>query len=61
MIIRHLLLLWSGDHPALCEVCKSKSSGGKKGCRRCKMEGDYFFRVSPVLLCNNDHDIHLIN
>lgn len=23
MTIRHLLLLWTGDHPAQCEVCKS--------------------------------------
>ena len=42
MTIRHLLLLWTGDHPAQCEVCKSKSSGAKKGCRRCKLQGDYF-------------------
>ena len=32
-----LLLLWNGDHPAQCEVCKSKGAGGKKGCRRCKL------------------------
>jgi len=30
--IRHILLLWSGDHPARCEVCKTKGDGGKKGC-----------------------------
>ena len=45
MTIRHLLLLWTGDHPAQCEVCKSKSSGSKKGCRRCKLQGDYFLSV----------------
>ena len=50
MIIRHLLLLWTGDHPAQCEVGKSKSSGAKKGCRRCKLEGDYFL-VSLFVLC----------
>ena len=37
--IRLLLLLWTGDHPAQCEVCKSKGAGGKKGCRRCKLIG----------------------
>ena len=42
MTIRHLLLLWTGDHLTQCEVCKSKSSGAKKGCRRCKLQGDYF-------------------
>ena len=54
MIIRHLLLLWTGDHPAQCEVCKSKSSGGKKGCRRCRLEGDYFW-VSHIQQFNNCH------
>ena len=39
MVIRLLLLLWTGDHPAQCEICKSKGAGGKKGCRRCKMLG----------------------
>lgn len=37
MIIRLLLLLWTGDHPAQCKICKSKGAGGKKGCRRCKL------------------------
>jgi len=59
MIIRHLLLLWTGDHPAQCEVCKSKSSGGKKGCRRCKLEGDYF-EVSRVQLCNNCESLVIV-
>lgn len=39
VVIRLLLLLWTGDHPAQCEICKSKGAGGKKGCRRCKMFG----------------------
>ena len=39
MVIRLLLLLWTGDHPAQCEICKSKGAGGKKGWRRCKMLG----------------------
>ena len=39
VVIRLLLLLWTGDHPAQCEICKSKGAGGKKGCRRCKMLG----------------------
>lgn len=38
-IIRLLLLLWTGDHPAQCEICKGKGAGGKKGCRRCHLIG----------------------
>ena len=30
--IRHIILLWTGDHPAQCEVCKTKGAGGRKGC-----------------------------
>lgn len=37
--IRHILLLWTGDHPAQWEVCKAKGAGGKKGCRRCHICG----------------------
>ncbi|PFX15062.1 hypothetical protein AWC38_SpisGene20739 [Stylophora pistillata] len=33
IIIRHIILLWMGDHPALFEVCKTKGAGGRKGCR----------------------------
>lgn len=43
MTIRLLLILWTGDHPAQCEVCKSKGAGGKKGCRRCKKVGVFHF------------------
>jgi len=32
MIITLLLLLWTEDHPAQCEIFKSKGAGGKKGC-----------------------------
>lgn len=39
MTVRLLLILWTGDHPAQCEICKSKGAGGKKGCRRCKKVG----------------------
>ena len=31
-VIRLLLLLWTGHHPAQCEICKSKGAGGKKEC-----------------------------
>ena len=37
--IRHIILLWTGDHPAQCEVCKTKGAGAKKGCRRCHICG----------------------
>ena len=37
--IRHIILLWTGDHPAQCEVCKTKGAGGRKGCRRCHICG----------------------
>ena len=39
--LRVLLLLWTGDNPAQCEVCKSKGAGGKMACRRCKLSGKY--------------------
>ena len=45
--IRHLLLLWTGDHPAQCEVCKTKQAGGKKGCHRCHISGRKFM-VSQI-------------
>ena len=32
-VIRLLLLLWTGHHPAQCEICKSKGAGGTKECR----------------------------
>ena len=37
--IRHIILLWTGDHPAQCEVCKTKGAGGRKGCQRCHICG----------------------
>lgn len=36
--IRHLLLCWKGDHNGQCEAGKFIKCG-KKGCRRCKVEG----------------------
>ena len=27
--IRHIILLWTGDHPAQCEVCKTKGAEEK--------------------------------
>ena len=38
-LIRCLLLCWTGDHPAQCEVGKFLSSGGVHACRRDKLEG----------------------
>ena len=37
-VIRHLILLWTGDHPGQCEVAKVKRTG-KKACRRCHICG----------------------
>ena len=37
-VIRHLILLWTGDHPGQCEVTKVKRTG-KKACRRCHVCG----------------------
>ncbi len=36
-VIRCLLMCWTGDNPAQCEV--GKSSGGVHACRRDKLEG----------------------
>lgn len=38
VLIRHLLLCWTGDYPALCEVGKLLN-GGVSPCRRCKLKG----------------------
>ena len=37
-IIRHIIILWTGDHPGQCEVTKVKRTG-KKACRRCHICG----------------------
>ena len=37
-VIRHLIILWTGDHPGQCEVTKVKRTG-KKACRRCHICG----------------------
>ena len=39
--IRCLLLCWTRDHPAQCEVGKFLESGGVHACRRDKVEGTY--------------------
>ena len=42
-VIRCLLLCWTRDHPAQCEVGKFLSSGGLHACRRDEVEGSYIF------------------
>ena len=39
MTIRCMLLCWTGDHPAQCEVGKFLGSGGHHACRRDDLEG----------------------
>ena len=43
--IRHLLLCWKGDHNGQCEAGKFIKCG-KKGCRRCKLQGAVFVPAS---------------
>lgn len=38
VLIRHLVLCWTGDYPGLCEVGKFLN-GGVSPCRRCKLKG----------------------
>ena len=38
-VIRCILLCWTGDHPAQCEVGKFLGTGGAHPCRRDKVEG----------------------
>jgi len=38
VLIRHLLLCWTGDYPGLCEIGKFLN-GGVSPCRRCKIKG----------------------
>ena len=44
IVVRILLLLWTGDYPAQCEVGKF-IKGGKQACRRDKVTG-----INPNLL-----------
>ena len=37
-VIRHFIILWTGDHPGQCEVTKVKQTG-KKACRCCHVCG----------------------
>ena len=37
--VRCLLLCWTGDHPAQCEVGKFLGAGGVSACRRDKVQG----------------------
>ena len=37
-IIRHIIILWTGDHPGQCEVTKVKRTG-KKACCHCHICG----------------------
>lgn len=41
MTIRCLLLCWTGDHPAQCEIGKFLGAGGQHVCRRDKLQGAY--------------------
>lgn len=50
--IRLLLLLWTNDHPAQCEVCKSKGAGGKKGFWRCKLIGRQKINIENTSPCH---------
>lgn len=52
VLLRCLILCWTGDHPAQCEVGKFLSSGGLHACRRDKLEGSYVF-------CLHDHILFL--
>jgi len=45
-VIRCLLLCWTGDHPAQCEVGKFLGAGGTHACRRDKVEG-----ISQLHIC----------
>ena len=38
-VIRCLLLCWTGDHPAQCEIGKFLGAGGFSACRRDKVTG----------------------
>ena len=46
-LIRCVILCWTGDHPAQCEVGKFLGSGGVNACRRDKLQG----RVNKINLC----------
>ena len=40
-VMRCLLLCWTGDHPAQCEIGKFVGAGGLSACRRDKVTGQY--------------------
>ena len=47
-VIRHLILLWAGDHPGQCEVTKVKRIG-KKACRCCHVCGIPLEPAHPII------------
>ena len=44
-VIRCILICWTGDHPAQCEVGKFLSSGGVHACRRDELKGIIVLQV----------------
>jgi len=51
--IRCLLLCWTGDHPAQCEVGKFLGSGGLSACRRDQLQGMF-----TLMLCVNVYTVY---
>lgn len=49
-VIRCIVLCWTGDHPAQCEVGKFLGSGGVHACRRDKVEG-MLHRINLYTTC----------
>ena len=43
-VIRCLLLCWTGDHPAQCEIGKFLGAGGSHACRRDKVTGNILIK-----------------
>ena len=41
--VRCLLLYWTGDHPAQCEIGKFLGSGGVHACRQDQLKGKYLY------------------
>ena len=47
-VLRHMLLLWTGDHVAQCEISKGLFGGqrGIGGCRFCNLVGWNTYHLS---------------
>jgi hypothetical protein len=57
LVLRVVLMYWTGDHPAQCKVGGFKTSG-YHACRRCHLQGKVLQGRGSVTYPNNRHEVH---